>query len=71
MWRYYRQVGANGIGFLFRQDEKHEQVYRAGDGWKATTQLSVRKSKGQIDKEDLISEDEALQLIRLLSGSVE
>lgn len=68
MWTYYKQTYPNGVVLLFREDERHHQeVFHRREGWKTSNELSVRRAKGDIDSEDVISEQEAEALIRSLS----
>ena len=60
MWTYYRQIYANGLVVLFREDEQcHQEAFHRREGWKTSNELFVRRSKGEIDSDDIMSEQEA------------
>ena len=63
MWTYYRHDYGGGVWVLFREDGGREEVFHRREGWVASTALSDRRAKGEIDREDIIGEDEARALI--------
>lgn len=66
MWTYYKQDHGNGAWSLFREDERAEESFNRRNGWQPTDQLLVRRSKGDIDRSDIITEAEAEALIQAL-----
>lgn len=65
MWTYYRQTLVNGVALLFREDEeRHQEVFRFKQGWAPSNELFVRRSAGDIDETDRVSEAEAFDVIR-------
>lgn len=67
MWTYYRERHANDDWSLYREGEDHRtEVFNHEIGWKPSDMLLDRKHKGQIDSDDIITEEQALALIRSL-----
>jgi hypothetical protein len=68
MWTYYRQSYVNGDWSLFREDGNIAERYHRQKGWLRDTEndLAIRRYKGDIDSDDIISEEQALAMIRTL-----
>lgn len=70
MWTYYKQDFPNGVWSLFREDERHhEEIFHRQKGWQPSDELSERKAGGDVDREDIITEQEAEALISSLGTS--
>jgi hypothetical protein len=70
MWTYYKQVYANGVWLLFREDAaRHQEIFHRQKGWRPDNELSRRRQQGDVDEGDIISETEAQALIASLPAS--
>ena len=68
MWTYYKQDFPNGTWSLLREDERHnEEIFHRQHGWRSSDELSERKAAGEVDRDDIITEDEAEALIASLA----
>jgi hypothetical protein len=72
MWTYYQQTYANGDWSLFREaDGQNAERYHRQNGWMPTNELIIRKFKGDIGADDIVSEETADALIQSLSKRFE
>lgn len=65
MWTYSRQDFPNGVWSLFREDEHgNQEIFHRQLGWQRSDELSKRRAAGDVDHDDVISEEQAHRLIR-------
>jgi hypothetical protein len=70
MWTYYKQIYPHGEWCLFRQDDQRcQEIFHRQNGWTASNELFLRQSKGQVDVDDIVGEEEALATIQSIGGS--
>jgi hypothetical protein len=70
MWTYYKQDFPNGVWSLFREDERRNQeIFHRQKGWQPSDELSERRAVGDVDRDDIIPEEQAETLIRGLRSA--
>lgn len=62
---YFKETHPDGSWSLFREaSHGTEEIFHRRDGWRPTTLLSERRSRGEVDESDRVTETEVAALLR-------